>query len=106
MTVFHNQNRWDTSNVQFEGGRILAYNKKIRTPEMRYIDYGLGAFHYTAFDDVPQQGAYDLAELYQNLFKRGELAGFEVSQRFYEAGSFAGIQELARLLAEGKANQT
>jgi N-acetyl-alpha-D-muramate 1-phosphate uridylyltransferase len=106
MTVFHNRNQWDASNVQFEEGRILAYNKKVRTPEMRYIDYGLGVFHHTAFDSVPQDGAHDLAELYRNLMERGELAGFEVSQRFYEAGSFAGIQELARLLAEGKANRT
>ena len=35
MTVFHNQDQWDSSNVRFEGGRILAYNKKLRTPEMR-----------------------------------------------------------------------
>jgi NDP-sugar pyrophosphorylase family protein len=106
MTVFQNQNRWDTSNVEFEGGRIVAYNKKVRTPAMRYIDYGLGVFHRAAFDDVPQKGAYDLADLYQKLIERGDLAGFEVNQRFYETGSFAGMEELARFLAEDKANQT
>jgi NDP-sugar pyrophosphorylase family protein len=73
---------------------------------MRYIDYGLGVFHRAAFDDVPQKGAYDLADLYQKLIERGDLAGFEVNQRFYETGSFAGMEELARFLAEDKANQT
>jgi len=28
MTVFRNEGQWDTSNVEFEGGVILAYNKK------------------------------------------------------------------------------
>jgi len=32
------------------------------------------------------------------LLGRGELAGFEVEQRFYETGSFAGIQELSEYL--------
>jgi N-acetyl-alpha-D-muramate 1-phosphate uridylyltransferase len=99
MTVYPNGGRWDTSNVRFEGGRILAYNKKLRTPEMRHIDYGLGVFQSAAFDGVPEHGAYDLADLYQNLLQEGGLAGLEVPQRFYEAGSFAGIRELAAYLA-------
>jgi NDP-sugar pyrophosphorylase family protein len=103
MTVYHNRDQWDSSNVQFEGGRILAYNKRHRTPEMHHIDYGLGVFHRAALDGVPDEGAYDLAELYQGLLAKGELAGFEASQRFYETGSFAGIQELSDYLAENKA---
>ena len=103
MTVFHNRDRWDSSNVRFEGGRILAYNKKLRTPEMRYIDYGLGVFRGDAFDGVPETGAHDLADLYRDLLARGELAGLEVKERFYETGSFAGIQELSGYLAGNKA---
>jgi len=98
MTVYHNRNQWDTSNVLFEAGRILAYDKKLRTPEMRHIDYGLGVFHGAAFDGIPDRGAYDLADVYRGLLERGELAGFEVEQRFYETGSFAGIQELSEYL--------
>jgi hypothetical protein len=41
---------------------------------------------------------HDLAEVYQDLLRRGELAGFEVFERFYEAGSPAGIEELKELL--------
>src|SRR4051812_27994976 len=40
MTVFQNQNRWDTSNVTFDGTNIQCYDKKNRTAEMEYIDYG------------------------------------------------------------------
>jgi NDP-sugar pyrophosphorylase family protein len=98
MTVYHNRNQWDASNVRFEAGRILAYDKKLRTPEMRHIDYGLGVFHGLAFDGIPDHGAHDLADLYRGLAERGDLAGFEVEQRFYETGSFAGIQELSEYL--------
>jgi len=98
MTVHHNRNQWDTSNVRFEDGRILAYDKKARTPEMRHIDYGLGVFHASAFNRIPERGAHDLADLYRELLESGDLAGFEVEQRFYETGSLAGIRELAEYL--------
>src|SRR5690349_10715173 len=57
MTVYHNRDRWDTSNVEFRGGRILAYDKTVRTSAMRHIDYGLGVFHCSAFDGLAGQGA-------------------------------------------------
>src|ERR1019366_1767928 len=44
MTVFRNEGRWDRSNVKFENGVVVAYDKKNPTDEMHYIDYGLGAF--------------------------------------------------------------
>jgi len=98
MTVFDNGDRWDASNVHFADGRIAVYSKKTRTPGMRHIDYGLGVFRTAAFDEVPAEGAHDLADLYQSLLARGELAGFEVRERFYETGSFAGIRELSEYL--------
>ena len=83
MTVFHNKGAWDTSNVEFKDGQILAYEKNCLSPRMRHIDYGLGVFHKNAFDSVPQDTPYDLADLYKFLIKKGELAAFEVTQRFY-----------------------
>ncbi len=95
MTVYRNEGRWDASNVELEGGRILAYDKRARTPRMRHIDYGLGAFRRDVFQ---RSAATDLADLYHELLGRGELAAFEVPQRFYEAGSFEGIRELSNML--------
>jgi len=99
MTVFHNEGQWDLSNVEFENGSILAYNKKERTPRMNYIDYGLGAFTARAFDRVPADQAFDLADLYQAILADGELAGMEIAQRFYEIGSPEGLVETSRFLA-------
>ena len=96
MTVFRNDGQWDSSNVEFEEGRILAYSKKNRTLRMRYIDYGLGVFHGEAF--LKTQVA-DLADVYSELLQTGELAAVEVRERFYEIGSPAGLQEMTSLLS-------
>jgi NDP-sugar pyrophosphorylase family protein len=97
--VFHNEGQWDTSNVEFEDGVILAYDKKERTPRMKFIDYGLGAFTAKALERVPTDKAFDLAELYGEILSDGELAGMEMKQRFYEIGSPAGLEETARFIA-------
>jgi NDP-sugar pyrophosphorylase family protein len=105
MTVFRNEGKWDTSNVEFERGKILAYSKTDRTPRMHYIDYGLGVFRREAFQNLPTGKACDLTELYSDLLQRKQLAAFEVHERFYEIGSPAGLQETAEFLATQEANQ-
>ena len=98
MTVFRNENRWDPSNVWFEGGEIKSYDKRKRTPEMKHIDYGLGVLSPKALSAWPNDRSFDLAEVYGELIARKELAGYEVDQRFYEIGSPQGIEELDALL--------
>jgi NDP-sugar pyrophosphorylase family protein len=98
MSVYRNEGLWDTSNVEFAGGRIVAYDKANRTPAMHHIDYGLGAFQRAAFDDVPAGTTSDLAAVYQGLLRRGELAAWESPERFYEIGSIDGIHELGEFL--------
>ncbi len=100
MTVFHNQGQWDTSNVEFSNGNLIAYDKKNLTKQMHYIDYGLGVFKKNAFDQVPSNKVFDLAALYQQLLTHNQLAGHEVDRRFYEIGSFAGIKELEYYLSQ------
>jgi NDP-sugar pyrophosphorylase family protein len=103
MTVFHNEGKWDTSNVEFEAEKILAYSKINRTPRMRYIDYGLGVFRAEAFRSLPAGKTCDLTELYTDLLQRKQLAAFEVHERFYEIGSPAGLRETAEFLAAREA---
>lgn len=100
MTVYRNEGQWDTSNVEFDNGRIVRYDKKNRTPAMRYIDYGLGGFHRDALAGLAGDAVYDLAALYQDLLARGEVLGLEMPERFYEIGSMAGIAELTEKLSQ------
>lgn len=101
MTVFHNEGRFDTSNVEFAGGRIIAYDKRNRTDRMTYIDYGLGMFTAKAFESVPADEPTDLAQLYGRMLRDGQLAACEVTRRFYEIGSLEGLEE-TRALLRGK----
>jgi NDP-sugar pyrophosphorylase family protein len=105
MTVFCNEGKWDTSNVELEAGRILAYSKTNPTSRMRYIDYGLGVFRAEAFRNLPVEKAFDLTELYEDLLHRKQLAAFEVRERFYEIGSPEGLRETGEFLAAHRINQ-
>jgi NDP-sugar pyrophosphorylase family protein len=96
MTVFRNDGKWDTSNVEYEQGHISAYSKKNRNSRMRYIDYGLGVFRAEVF---ARSAASDLADIYGDLLQSGDLAAMEVHERFYEIGSPAGLQEMASFLS-------
>ena len=102
MAVFHNDRQWDTSNVEFAGGRIIAYSKAHRTARMRHIDYGLGVLASGAVDAVPSDRPTDLATIYEQLAASGDLAAFEVSQRFYEVGSFAGLAQFEDYLKKAE----
>lgn len=98
MTVHRNENRWVPSNVTYEQGRIVLYDKDRPTSasaSMRHIDYGLSVVTQSLIvDRVPPSTLVDLAWLYRELSREGLLAGFEVAVRFFEIGSFGGLAEL------------
>jgi NDP-sugar pyrophosphorylase family protein len=98
MTVYRNHGKWDASNVEMRNSEILCYDKKKRTSRMEFIDYGLGLFKPEVFASLPQGQPADLAEIYQKLLARRDLLAYEVKQRFYEVGSFEGLNELNELL--------
>ena len=100
MTVYRNEGKWDTSNVVFRDGKIVRYDKRERSPEMEYIDYGLGMLKKEALDSIPPEQPFDLAALYQELVAKGQLAGVEVFQRFYEIGTTTGLEETREFLSK------
>jgi MurNAc alpha-1-phosphate uridylyltransferase len=105
MTVFRNAGMWDRSNVWFEAGSIMRYDKHANLPEMQYIDYGLGILRADALRSYPLAQPLDLATVYQDLLAKNELAGFEVTQRFYEIGSLAGLEETREYILSGRTDQ-
>ena len=70
MTVLKNEGRWDASNVWFEAGEIRRYDKKLRTAEMRYIDYGIAVLNAEVFASFPDYLAFDLADVYSRLVRK------------------------------------
>jgi NDP-sugar pyrophosphorylase family protein len=99
MTIYRNQGQYDSSNVEAAAGLILRYDKRDRTPAMQYIDYGLGVFRRSVFEQPPASAEDDLAQVYQRVLANGSLASHEVGQRFYEIGSKQGISDLEQYLS-------
>lgn len=99
MTVYRNEDRLDRSNVLYAEGRVVSYDKKHHTSEMRHIDYGVGAFRKSAFSAFAHHEEFDLVALYQHLLQNDDLLGCEVPYRFYEIGSPKGLAETRAYLA-------
>jgi NDP-sugar pyrophosphorylase family protein len=104
MTVYRNEGRWEESNAVYlpgggSWGVVRAYSKTNRTPDMKYVDYGLSCCRASELER-DSRARFDLAEIFTKLAGEGELAGFEVSERFYEIGSFAGMEDFARYMRE------
>jgi NDP-sugar pyrophosphorylase family protein len=100
MTIYHNHDKWESSNVEMVNGKIVDYNKKQYSPRMEYIDYGLGMFRPSVFDNLPEAQPIDLADIYQTLISSGNLLAYEAKERFYEVGSFEGLRNLDALLTK------
>jgi N-acetyl-alpha-D-muramate 1-phosphate uridylyltransferase len=102
MTIFRNEGRWDTSNVLFDGTRIVRHDKRAPTPDMQHIDYGLGIFTRQVLADRSPKVAFDLADVYADFAASGRLAGYEVTQRFYEVGTPEGVAATDAYLRKAK----
>ena len=98
MTVFRNEGQWDRSNILFSEGRLLRHDKRHPTSAMRHIDYGLSIVCAQVLASYEEGRSFDLADALSTLAERGKLAGFEVSERFYEIGSPAGLKETEEFL--------
>lgn len=98
MTVFRNDGKFDGSNVEYRDGQIVHYDKKRATPATKHIDYGLGVFRADVFGELRGPGFCDLAAVYQSLLSAGDLAAFDVPERFYEIGSVRGLEETSEYL--------
>lgn len=102
MTVLRNDGRWDRSNVIYEPGHVMLYDKRAAEAQrirMHWIDYGLSVLTKGIVSNlVPQETVADLADVLKQLSLKGELAGFEVDQRFYEVGSMQGLKDLEAYL--------
>ena len=105
MTVFENRDDRLASNVVYERGRVLRYDKDEPDPHaagMAHIDYGLSALSREAVEQHIAAGERaDLADVFRDLSARGDLAGFEAEHRFFEMGSPEGLAELEAHLGVG-----
>ena len=93
MTVLHNRNRWQTSNVRVSNGCVVAYAKDPTPSGAEHIDYGMLAFDRLAWDGWKAGEAFDLGEVLQRLIADHGIAAFEVSERFHDIGTPDAMRE-------------
>jgi NDP-sugar pyrophosphorylase family protein len=91
MTVYANNGKFDSSNVDYTGGVIYRYQKGTESSEMTHIDYGLSCFDQEVFLNYNLDSPLDLAQVFTELASQKLLAGYEADERFYEIGSRQGI---------------
>jgi NDP-sugar pyrophosphorylase family protein len=97
MAVYRNEGKYDICNAVFEKDMVTIYNKRMKSTNMHWIDYGLSYLYADVIKEWPSEN-FDLSDLYASLAQNGNLAGYEIKSRFYEIGSISGIEDLNALL--------
>ena len=96
MVVYKNYDKYDKSNVVIEKGMVKKYDKKYKTKNMIYIDYGVTILSKRVLDMIPKGQVYSLESLFTTLIKQKEMLAFETKERFYEIGSYSGLEEFKK----------
>jgi NDP-sugar pyrophosphorylase family protein len=99
VTVYKNSGQYDTSNIKFNKNVVEQYKKGSIRAQFDHIDYGLSFFKKEVFKNQELGKYFDLSEVFEDLSRRRDLAGYEVFNRFYEVGSIQGISELSKHLS-------
>jgi NDP-sugar pyrophosphorylase family protein len=99
MVVHRNEDRWDRSNVMIDSGKVAFYSKSERPPNTVYIDAGVTVFRKNTLRLLPPENPVGLDRFLHNLTNWQLLGAYESKQRFYEIGSFSGLQELQQVFA-------
>lgn len=105
MSVFYNEDRWDSSNSEVEGDWVVRYEKRPigspRDEKLSFIDYGALALRREVIAALPE-GPADLAEVQRDLARRGKLRALRAAERFHEIGSEAGLRDLEVYLGQAQ----
>lgn len=99
MSVFENKGQWDASNTRVEGDRVVSYEKGSQDPRATFIDYGAMALRREVVAALPPGEQIGLNVVQADLAARGRLRACFASERFYEIGSAAGLEDLERRLS-------
>ncbi|PZR06399.1 MAG: sugar phosphate nucleotidyltransferase [Archangium gephyra] len=93
MSVFHNRNELEPSNVALRNGLVARYEKGSKEGGLEFIDYGALALR-RRFVEAITPGQSDLSAALGAAVKRGEVRAVEAHRRFFEVGSHAGLAAL------------
>lgn len=93
MAILRNEDHYDKSNVVYQDGRLLLYDKVNISDSMRYIVFGVSMLARSVLSQAGRNRKFDLAELVTELSKEGKLGAQVVTRRFYEIGNPESLRE-------------
>jgi len=102
MTVYQNYDSYDISNTAVSDYLVTRYDKKEKTEDMVYIDYGVHIFRKEALELIPENCYYPMEDLFPTLISRKQLLAYEVNERFYEIGSLQGLQDFGQYVGRAE----
>jgi NDP-sugar pyrophosphorylase family protein len=92
MTVLHNQDRLEPSNVHVQHDLVASYAKGASPGTHEHLDYGMVALRCEAFEPFTAEEPFDLGEVFTALASRRQLGAFEVGERFYDVGTVEALR--------------
>jgi NDP-sugar pyrophosphorylase family protein len=98
MTVLHNNDRWEPSNVSVDGPLVASYGKGAPKGTHDHLDYGYLLLPNEAFAGRPEDH-FDLSVVVQSLIVDRRLGAFVVDERFHDVGTPEALDETGRWLA-------
>lgn len=98
MTVLHNRDQWEPSNVDVDGDVVAAYEKGRPPGTFEYIDYGLLLFRAEAFRAFPAGSAFDLGGVVRAEVAHRRMAAYVVDERFHDVGTPEAVAETDAVL--------
>lgn len=98
MAIFKNNNKYDRSNIILKKSKKILYFKKKTNKKLVYIDYGASYLSKKIFKYEKKGIKFDLSQFFERISKLGMLKSCIIKKRFYEIGSYRGIDEFNRFL--------
>lgn len=102
MSVFANGGKWDASNVETDGVRVLRYEKGGTDAKLDHIDYGAIALRRDVIASLPLGEPAGLEKIQHDLAAQKLLRACVARERFFEIGSPEGLATLDAFLAEAE----
>src|SRR3990167_7558879 len=97
LVAYENPDRALENNLALGSDRLVTAYHRHNPAGLTHVDAGLGVFSKRLLQFIPPALRVALEEeVYPMLIHRNQLAGFSTPQRFYDMGSFAGLEALER----------
>ena len=104
MAIFKNKNLYDRSNIRLKNGNKIEYCRNIENKELQFIDYGVSYVDKSIFVNIKKNKRFELAELFEKISQKNMLSKYVVKKRFYEIGSYNGINDFKNYLKKNEIN--